>query len=73
MVGNAITLQNAKDQSVIWDETGITTVSLSNPSEMVRIVSGGIFVSADGGVNWSTGVTGKGINAGLIYGGRIDT
>ena len=73
MVGNAITLQNAKDQSVIWDETGITTTSLSNPSEMIRIVSGGIFVSADGGVTWSTGVTGKGINAGLIYGGRIDT
>ena len=73
MIGNAITLQNAKDQSVIWDETGITTTSLSNPSEMIRIVSGGIFVSADGGVTWSTGVTGKGINAGLIYGGRIDT
>ena len=73
MAGNAITLQNVKDQSVIWDETGITTVSLSNPSEMVRIVSGGIFVSADGGINWTTGVTGKGINAGLIYGGRIDT
>ena len=73
MANNEFILSNAKDQSVIWDHTGITTSSLSKPSEMVRIISGGIFVTSDGGATWSTGITGKGINANLIYGGRIDT
>lgn len=73
IANNALTLQNAKDQSVVWDETGITTTSLSNPAEIVRIVSGGIFLSADGGVTWNTGVTGKGINASYLTSGQVNT
>jgi hypothetical protein len=46
---NSLKLSNARDQSVVWDETGITTTCLTRPSEMVRIVSGGIFLSNDGG------------------------
>ena len=73
VANNAIRLENAKDQSVVWDETGITTTSLSNPSEIVRIVSGGIFLSTDGGVTWNTGITGSGMNANFITAGQINT
>ena len=52
IANNALTLQNANDQSVVWDETGITTISLNNPAEIVRIVSGGVFLSVDGGITW---------------------
>lgn len=73
VANNAIRLENAKDQSVIWDETGITTTSLSKPSEIVRIVSGGIFLSKNGGVTWNTGITGAGINATYITSGQLNT
>jgi hypothetical protein len=66
-------LENAKDQSVVWDETGITTTSLSNTSEIVRMVSGGIFMSNDGGATWRTGITGNGINANYITTGQLNT
>lgn len=70
---NAFILSNAKDQSVVWDESGITTINLKNPSEIVRIVSGGVFVSTDGGISWNTGLTGRGINANYITSGQLDT
>ena len=73
IANNAIRLENAKDQSVVWDETGITTTSLSNPSEILRIVSGGIFISNDGGATWNTGITGSGINANWLTTGKINT
>ena len=72
IANNALTLQNAKDQSVIWDETGITTTSTTNPAEILRIVSGGVFLSVDGGITWNTGITGKGINASYITSGQMN-
>lgn len=72
IANNALTLQNAKDQSVVWDETGITTTSMKNPAEIVRIVSGGVFLSVDGGITWNTGITGKGINASYITSGQMN-
>ena len=72
IMNNALTLQNAKDQSVVWDETGITTTSTTNPAEIVRIVSGGVFLSVDGGVTWNTGITGRGINASYITSGQMN-
>lgn len=73
ITNNSLILSNAKDQTTIWDETGITTTSLTNPNEIVRIVSGGIFLSNDGGVTWNTGINGRGINANYITSGQIDT
>lgn len=73
IANNAIRLENSKDQSVVWDETGITTTSASKPNEVVRLVSGGIFMSTDGGVTWTTGLTGAGINANYITSGQINT
>ena len=73
MANNTLIISNAKDQSVIWDETGITAISLSNPAEMLRIVSGGLFLSTDGGLTWTSGITGKGINANIITSGQLNT
>lgn len=73
IANNSLRLENAKDQSVVWDETGITTTSLTKPSEIVRIVSGGIFASNDGGSTWRTGITAQGLNADFITAGRINT
>ena len=70
---NSLILKNAKDQSVTWDETGITISNFVNPNEVVRLVSGGIVLTADGGRTWTTGITGKGINAEVITTGRLDT
>ena len=70
---NALILSNARDQSIVWDETGITATSLSNPAELLRIVNGGIFLSIDGGITWETGITGRGINATQITTGQLNT
>ena len=72
LANNAVTLANAKNQSVIWDENGISISNLLNASELVRMVSGGIFMSADGGNTWTAGVTAKGINTALLTAGRLD-
>jgi hypothetical protein len=40
---------------------------------MVRIVSGGIMLSNDGGDSWRTGITATGINADYLKSGLIDT
>lgn len=65
-------LENAKNQSVVWDDTGITTTNLSNANEIVRITSGAIAISNNGGETWSSAITGYGINANYIAAGSID-
>ena len=69
---NSFKLSNARDQSVVIDEFGITSTSLANPSEMVRIVNGGIFMSTDGGQSWKTGLTGYGLNSSYLTAGQIN-
>ena len=69
---NALTLQNVKDQSVIIGDDGITTTNLSRPSEIVRITSGGIFLSSNGGETWTAGITANGINASCITSGQLN-
>lgn len=70
---NALIIQNARNQSVVWDETGITISNFLNASEIVRLTSKGIALTTDGGRSWTTGITGSGINADIITAGRIDT
>ena len=72
IINNAITLQNSRDQSVRIDENGITTTNLSRPSEMLRLVAGGIFLSKDGGTTWATGISANGINANAITTGQLN-
>lgn len=70
---NALVIQNAKNQSVTWDETGITISNYLNANDIVRLTSSGIVLTKDGGVNWTAGITGDGVNADVITAGRIDT
>jgi hypothetical protein len=70
---NAYVLSNAANQSVKWDETGITTTNTRNPAELVRLTSGGMFLSKDGGEKWTTGITADGINAKVITTGALNT
>lgn len=69
---NTVTLSKAKDQSVVIDEYGITTTCISNPSKMVRIIDGGVFLSNDGGASWRTGVTAAGVNTSVLTAGQIN-
>lgn len=71
-INNSIIISNAKDQSVIWDDTGITITSLTRPNEIVKLVSGGILLTNNGGETWNAGITGNGINANHITTGQID-
>ena len=70
---NAISLSSAKDQSVVIDSYGITTSSPSKPDQLVRIISGGIYISNDGGQTWRTGITGAGISASVLTAGQLNT
>lgn len=70
---NAYVLSNTANQSVRWDEYGITTSDTMNPQDVVRITSGGIYLTEDGGENWTTGISASGINAKTITTGWLDT
>lgn len=70
---NSAALSNINNQSVTWDDKGITTKNLTNPNELVRVTSGGIFLTLDGGETWTTGITANGINAKVITAGQINT
>ena len=72
LINNSLILSNATDQSVVWDETGITITNLSKPNEIVRLVSGGILITSNGGETWSAGITGNGINTSYLTAGQID-
>lgn len=70
---NALIISNAKNQSVSWDDTGITITNFMRANEVVRLTSEGIVLTKDGGQTWTTGITGEGINADVITAGCIDT
>jgi photosystem II stability/assembly factor-like uncharacterized protein len=72
-VNNAYVLSNIANQSVKWDEYGITTTDTTNPADIVRVTSGGIYLTEDGGRNWTTGISASGINAKTITTGQLDT
>lgn len=72
-IGNStIEITNAKNESVTWGSGGITSVNLANPAQVVRITSGGIGLSVDGGKTFSTAINGYGINARHITTGVLD-
>ncbi len=46
---------------------------MTNPANLVRIVSGGIQISEDGGQSWGTAISAKGISADELTAGTINT
>ena len=61
------------DGSITIDKDCITIRNLTNSSNIVKIDSRGINISNDGGNNWKTALTGAGINAGVIFTGKVNT
>ncbi|MBR4155390.1 MAG: hypothetical protein IKU01_01625 [Bacteroidales bacterium] len=70
---NELVIQNALNQAVVWDDSGISISNSRNPNEIVRLTSNGIVLTKDGGQTWETGITANGINADVITAGRLDT
>ena len=68
-------LQNAGEQSVVWDKTGITVTDQTSPSLQLRIVGGAILMrdqdSKD--LGWQTAISAEGINAKVVTSGRLNT
>ncbi len=63
----------AKNDSVVYDTTGMTVVDTSEPNKIVRISSKGIQITEDGGENWYLGITGSGISTKYLTSGIITT
>lgn len=62
------------DNNVVTsDKNGITVKNASNPNDIVRIVSGGIVLSNDGGQTYITGIYAGMINTELLKAGVINT
>lgn len=58
---------------VTTDNYGITVKNAGNPDDIVRIVSGGIVLSDDGGETYTTGIYAGQLNTKLIKAGEINT
>lgn len=66
-------IQNAKNESVIQDNTGLTLTDLNNFNNKVKITSNGILLSNDGGETWGTLLDGSGIATRYLTSGQINT
>ena len=66
-------LSHSKDQSVVWDNEGISVTSATDLANRLRIVNRGIVMSTDGGETWKLAISGEGINASFISTGQLDT
>jgi len=55
------------------DIDGITVSDNEDASRLLKITSGGVFASSDGGNTWKNAVRGDGINTELLTAGRINT
>lgn len=63
----------ATDESVIQDNTGITLTSLKNLDQKLKITSGGIVFSDDGGETWTTMMKAGQIGVQFLSAGSIST
>ena len=69
---NAV-FKNMGEQSVVQDKNGITITDLNSSNNMLRLVSGGILLSKDGGATWSAGISADGISASVLTTGILKT
>ncbi len=65
--------KNMGEQSVVQDKNGITITDLNSSNNMLRLVSGGILLSKDGGATWSAGISADGISASVLTTGILKT
>lgn len=65
-------IYGAQNESVLMDNTGITVTSNENATKQVKVTSGGLFVSNDGGATWKNAIRGDGITADVITAGKLN-
>lgn len=70
---NSNLVLNASNQNVVWDSTGITVTDNTDSAKKAKLMSGGLFISNDGGANWKNAVRGDGISADVLTSGKINT
>lgn len=63
----------AQNESATIDNTGITVTDNANAAKQVKITSGGIFVTNDGGTTWKNAIRGDGISADVVTTGKLNT
>ena len=63
----------AQNESATIDNTGITVTDNTNVAKQVKVTSGGVFVTNDGGTTWRNAIRGDGISTDLLTAGRINT
>lgn len=63
----------ATDESVVQDNTGLTLTSLKNLDQKLKITSGGIVFSDDGGETWTTMIKAGQIGVQFLSAGSIST
>lgn len=69
---NAYVISNINNQSVEMGEQGIIIRNTRAPNEIIRLASGGIFLTEDAGETWTTGIMASGINAKVITTGTLN-
>jgi phage minor structural protein len=70
---NKFTIVNGTNNKVTYDINGITIEDTIDSNKKIRINSGGIFLTKDGGTTWKVGMSGAGISAMNIVSGVLDT
>ena len=68
----AYIISNSNNQSVVIDDTGLQATKTNDPAEVVRLSSGGMLISTDGGETWGVAISGYGINTDYLTAGVID-
>lgn len=63
----------AQNESAVMDNTGITVTSYDDGSKQVKVTSGGVFITNDGGTTWKNAIRGDGITADVLTAGKINT
>ena len=65
--------RSSLNNSVVTDERGITVTNIQNASEAVRVTSGGLFITTNGGDTWNNAIRGDGIGTQFLASGSINT
>ena len=65
-------VMSAANEAVLINDKGITITNDLNGADLVRLTSGGIFCSSDGGLTWKNAVRGDGITADVITTGVLN-
>ena len=60
------------NDTVVTDNTGVTVRDASDLNKIVKLTSGGLFISTDGGLTWKNAVRGDGVSTRWLTTGTIN-